>query len=145
MSVFRVIQVCVFLHSDRIRRDMEYLFLVSPNAGNTDNFHARQDLWNINFILSTSYAGAWVSYLTVENFAFFYVSISNWIFCSTGPDFSKINKKNNVLNIFPAIFFFVYLCHNLLCINLFLNYIYSQLINHACSSVLSNYVKIHKK
>ena len=33
LSVFRVILVCIFQHSDWIRRDTEYLSTVSPNAG----------------------------------------------------------------------------------------------------------------
>ena len=36
LSVFGVILVHIFPHSDWIRRDTEYLSVLSPNAGNTD-------------------------------------------------------------------------------------------------------------
>ena len=48
VSVFRVFVVCIFSHSDWIRRDTEYLSVFSPNAGKyspaktpyLDTFHA---------------------------------------------------------------------------------------------------------
>ena len=43
LSVFGVILVHIFPHSDWIRRDTEYLSVLSPNAGNTDQNYSEYE------------------------------------------------------------------------------------------------------
>ena len=89
MSVFEVFLVRIFLHSDWIRRDTEYLFVFSPNAGKYSSEKLR--IWTL-----FTHCYHPLIFSTVFNFSVFYWEKENLRFFLSLLEKSRgVNQENS--------------------------------------------------